>query len=107
MASTKVLQRSFTGGEISPQMYGRIDDAKYQAGLEICRNFVVLPQGPVENRAGFAYVNHAKYSNKKCRLIPFTFNSDQTMVIELGDKDRKSTRLNSSHDRQSRMPSSA
>ena len=44
MASTKVLQRSFTGGEISPQMYGRIDDAKYQAGLEICRNFVVLPQ---------------------------------------------------------------
>lgn len=51
MASTKVLQRSFTGGEISPQMYGRIDDAKYQAGLEICRNFVVLPQGPVENRA--------------------------------------------------------
>lgn len=86
MASTKVLQRSFTGGEISPQMYGRIDDAKYQAGLEICRNFVVLPQGPVENRAGFAYVNHAKYSNKKCRLIPFTFNSDQTMVIELGDK---------------------
>lgn len=51
MASTKVLQRSFTGGEVSPQMYGRIDDAKYQAGLEICRNFVVLPQGPVENRA--------------------------------------------------------
>lgn len=76
MASTKVLQRSFTGGEISPQMYGRIDDAKYQAGLEICRNFVVLPQGPVENRAGFAYVNHAKYSNKKCRLIPFTFNRE-------------------------------
>lgn len=34
MASTKVLQRSFTGGEVSPQMYGRIDDAKYQAGLK-------------------------------------------------------------------------
>lgn len=86
MASTKVLQRSFTGGEISPAMYGRIDDAKYQAGLESCKNFIVQPQGPVENRPGFAYVAHCKFPDKPARLIPFIFNDDQTMVIELGDK---------------------
>ena len=50
MASTRVLQRSFAGGEISPEMMGRIDDVKYQTGLSRCRNFIVKPQGAVENR---------------------------------------------------------
>lgn len=82
----KHLQQSFTGGELSPAMYGRLDDQKYQQGLATCKNFIVLPQGPVQNRSGFAYVRAAKYSDRKCRLIPFTYSSDQTMVIELGDK---------------------
>ena len=33
MAVDKVIQLSFAGGEISPDMYGRRDDVKYQAGL--------------------------------------------------------------------------
>lgn len=86
MASTKVIQRSFAGGEISPQMFGRIDDSKYATGLETCLNFLCLPQGPIQNRPGFAYVAKVKDSTKPTRLIPFTFNYTQTMVIELGDK---------------------
>jgi hypothetical protein len=86
MASSKVFQRSFAGGEISPEMFGRIDDAKYQVGLETCLNFIALPQGPIENRPGFAYVNEVKDSKLPTRLIPFVFSSDQTMVVELGDK---------------------
>lgn len=86
MPSTKVVQRGFGGGELSPQMFGRIDDPKYQTGLETCRNFICLPQGPVQNRPGFEYVIETKYSTKKCRLIPFVFNLEQTFVIELGDK---------------------
>ena len=35
------------------------------------------------------------------------YRSDCDLVLEIPIKDRKSTRLNSSHDRQSRMPSSA
>ena len=34
-------------------------------------------------------------------------NIDRTKADQIGMLDRKSTRLNSSHDRQSRMPSSA
>lgn len=83
MANVRTLQRSFAGGEVSPEMYGRIDDAKYQAGAATMRNFIAKPQGPAENRAGFAYVNEVKDSSKKTRLIPFTFNTTQTMVIEL------------------------
>lgn len=86
MASTKAIQVSFAGGEISESMYGRQDDQKYQTGLAKCENFWVLPQGPVQNRPGFSFVRAAKYSNKQTRLIPFRFNNKQTMVIELGDK---------------------
>lgn len=86
MASTKVIQRSFAGGEISPQMFGRIDDVKYATGLETCLNFLCLPQGPIQNRPGFEYVAKVKDSTKPTRLIPFTFNYTQTMIIELGDK---------------------
>lgn len=83
MANIRTLQRSFAGGEIAPDMYGRIDDNKYQAGAATMRNFIAKPQGPAENRPGFAYVNEVKDSTKKTRLIPFTFNTSQTMVIEM------------------------
>ena len=83
MASIRTLQRSFAGGEVSPEMYGRIDDVKYQSGAATMRNFIAKPQGPAENRPGFAYVNEVKDSTKKTRLIPFTFDTTQTMVIEM------------------------
>ncbi len=83
----KVIQNSFTGGEVSPAMYGRIDDtAGYQVGLAKCENFVVLPQGPVQNRSGFEFVRATKYADKKCALIPFIYNTEQTMVLEFGEK---------------------
>jgi hypothetical protein len=84
MSSTRTLQHSFAGGEISPEMFGRIDDSKYQSGLAKCRNFITKPQGPAENRAGFQFVRAVKDSTKKVRLIPFTYSTTQTMVIEVG-----------------------
>lgn len=80
----RTLQRSFAGGEVSPEMFGRIDDVKYQAGLAKCRNFIIKPQGPAENRAGTRFVRAVKDSTKKVRLIPFTYSTTQTMVIEVG-----------------------
>lgn len=84
MPNVRNLRHSFAGGEISPEMFGRIDDQKYQTGLAKCRNFVVTPQGPVENRAGFAFVREVKNSGLKVRLIPFTYSTTQTMVLEMG-----------------------
>ena len=85
MANVKTLQRAFAGGEVSPEMFGRIDDVKYQTGLSTCRNFLIKPQGPAENRPGFEFVRAAKYAGKKCRLIPFTYSTTQTMMIEVGE----------------------
>ena len=84
MANTRTYNRSFAGGELSPEMFGRIDDVKFQTGAAKVRNFIVTPQGPAENRPGFAYVREVKDSSKKTRLIPFTYSNEQTLVIELG-----------------------
>lgn len=83
---TKIAQTSFSGGIMSPDMYGRSDDPKFLTGLRQCENFICLPTGPVENRAGFEFVCEVKDSSKAVRLIPFVFSSDQTLVIELGHK---------------------
>ena len=80
----KATDRSFAGGEISPDMYGRVDLAKFQTGLALCRNAWVLPHGPVENRQGTEFVKEVKNSANPARLIPFTFNFTQTMAIEVG-----------------------
>ena len=86
MSNIRNLQRSFAGGEVSPDMYGRIDDVKYQTGAAKMRNFIARAQGPADNRPGFAYVNIVKTSAKKTRLIPFTYSTTQTMVLEFGDQ---------------------
>ena len=65
-------------------MYGRVDLAKFQTGLALCRNAFVLPHGPVENRPGTEFVKEVKNSASAARLIPFTFNFTQTMAIEVG-----------------------
>lgn len=82
--SVRTLQRSFSGGEVSPEMLGRLDDVKFQSGLALCRNFIIKPQGPAQNRPGFAYVATVKDSARQSRLIPFTYSTTQTMVIQLG-----------------------
>lgn len=84
MPNVRTLQRSFAGGEVTPELFGRIDDAKYQSGAAKMLNFIALPQGPAVNRPGFAFVREVKDSTKKVRLIPFTYSTTQTMVIEMG-----------------------
>lgn len=82
----RLYQQAFNGGEISPEMYGRASDPKYQAGLAKCTNFLIDPRGPAVARPGFQHVNSTKYADKKARLMPFTFSTTQAMVLEFGDK---------------------
>jgi len=86
MPVTRNFKQAFSGGEISPEMFGRIDDTKYQQGAATMRNFIAKPQGPAENRPGFAFVKEVKDSTKAVRLMSFTFSTVQTMVIEMGDQ---------------------
>ena len=85
MPTTRTFNRSFAGGELSPEMFGRIDDQKFQTGAAKLRNFIALPQGPAVNRSGTKFVRAVKDSTKKTRLIPFTYSTTQTMVLEFGE----------------------
>lgn len=84
--SIKTLHRSFAGGELTPELLGRIDLAKFQTGLDTCRNFISLPYGPAVNRAGFQYVIETKDSTKGSVLIPFIYSTSQAYVLEFGDR---------------------
>jgi hypothetical protein len=82
--SQKTYTRSFAGGEIAPALFGRLDLAKFQTGLQKCLNFIVTPQGPIENRPGFEYVIRAKDTAAPPVLIPFVYNSEQSFALEFG-----------------------
>ena len=49
MPVTRNFKQAFSGGEISPEMFGRIADNKFQQGAATMRNFVAKPQGPAQN----------------------------------------------------------
>ena len=78
-------QKSFTGGELSPALYARDDLAKYAIGLKTLKNGFVRAEGCVSNRAGLEMICEVKNSSKKTRIIPFSFNTEQTYIIELGE----------------------
>jgi len=82
--ATPVLQPTFTGGELSPSLYARVDLARYGTSLRTAKNFIVRPYGGVVNRPGFGFVGEVKDSTKAVRLIPFEFSSDVAYVLELG-----------------------
>lgn len=79
----RTVSKGFSAGELTPEMWGRIDDGKYAFGLATCRNFDILPHGPAANRAGFAFVLATK-NNGVAKLIAFTYSTTQTMVLEFG-----------------------
>lgn len=75
--------RSFAGGEIAPEMYGRVDLAKNQTGVQRCYNFSITPQGVAENRAGSRYVGSTK-SNERAWLRSFVRPNGQGLLLEMG-----------------------
>ena len=84
--SIRVCQNSFSRGILSPTLQGRVDLEQYNLGLKKLVNGFVAQEGCVLNRAGLEFINEAKYSDKKTRLIPFSFSLNQNYVIEMGDK---------------------
>lgn len=85
----KSLFKSFAGGEITPEMYGRLDLTKFQTGLAKCENFLTLPHGPAARRPGSYFVQQTKNAytpstNHPIKLRPFVFNAAQAYVVEFG-----------------------
>lgn len=85
------IQNSFIAGEISPELYGRTDLAKWRNGASTMRNCFVNYRGGASSRAGTAYVGTCKQSTISNgtgppRLITFQFNINQGYALEFGDQ---------------------
>ena len=85
----KSLWRSFAGGEITPEMFGRLDLTKYQTGLAQSLNFITLPHGPAARRPGTQFAARARNTvadgaARSVRLLPFIFSASQAYVLEVG-----------------------
>ncbi len=81
----QTIQRSFTSGEIAPALHSRADLSKYATGLRTCENFFIKAQGGVYSRPGFRFIGEIADSSQKARLIPFSFNTEQTYVLVFED----------------------
>ena len=86
MPKTLVSVPSFTAGQLSPRMEGRTDFQKYFSSGKTINNFVVQPHGPVARRPCTHFVAEVKDSSKDTRLIPFSFSTTQTYILEFGNQ---------------------
>lgn len=84
MVNINNTQSSFSGGIISTELFSRLDFSKVLTGLKQCDNFAVRPAGGVVYRAGTKYVAGAKYNDKNVALIPFVYNKNDGVCLEVG-----------------------
>lgn len=85
MANAKVIQETFSSGQLSKFIEGRINSVQYKTGLRYCNNFIPLVQGAVKFRGGTKYVSSSK-SDNKAWLFPFQYNTEQAYVLEFTNK---------------------
>lgn len=86
MSAVTVIQNNFNGGELSPLMGARTDQVRYGNGCIKLHNMLVLPHGPALRRPGFQFIGRCRENTASVRLIPFSFNVDQTYILEFGDR---------------------
>lgn len=72
------IQTSFAAGELSPQLYARVDLDKFKVGAALLRNFFVDYRGGASNRAGTEYVDTTVTG---ARLIPFVVSTSAAYVL--------------------------
>lgn len=85
MARSAPALSTFTAGEISPRLEGRVTISKYKEGLSELTNMIVHPHGGVTRRPGTEFLGEVKNSANFTRLIPFEFKTSDTYALEFGD----------------------
>lgn len=83
---TDLIKRHGAGGELSPAIGAMVDLAKYGQGWDTQRNMWTNRSGIPEDRPGFSWVASTKILGNTCRLISWSYSSQQTYMLEFGDK---------------------
>lgn len=77
---------AFNAGELSPQLEGRTDLAKYYSGCRTLENFLIFSYGGATRRPGTKFIAQAKNSDEAVRLIPFEHSTVQAYILAFGDE---------------------
>lgn len=77
---------SFTSGELSPKLEGRIDLKDYFKGCRSLQNMVVLEQGGAAKRQGTGYIATAKVPAEPVCLRSFESSSADAYILEFGEQ---------------------
>lgn len=86
MPDIDLIQTSFSAGELSPKLLGRVDFNKYQNGAEQIQRFLPLPHGGLTKTQGTKFIAEVKNSANTTRLIRFIFSAIQAYQIEFGNQ---------------------
>ncbi len=79
------IQTSLNGGELSPNLYARVDLAKYESGAALLRNFIVNYQGGASYRPGTEFIVATKNpTDPPPRLLPFIVSTEASYILEFG-----------------------
>jgi len=77
MAKAHAMYATFTTGEITERLEGRVDLAKYKDSLKTLENGIVMPHGGIKRRGGLQYVADVKAATSGSELVTNgTFASD-------------------------------
>lgn len=85
--TTATIQTSFAAGELSPNLYARVDLEKYKVGAALLRNWFVDFRGGASTRPGteFGMRVHVRAGNPAVRLLPFIVAELRAYAVEAGD----------------------
>lgn len=86
MAPVNKRQPSYAGGEVSPEVYARVDLAKVSVAARKLQNFFVHPHGGASNRPGLEFITMVEDAAKQPVLVPFQYSPQDTYMLELADK---------------------
>ena len=81
MAERRIIQPSFSGGELDEKLLGRVDKDLYHTGVQKAKNVLAIVQGGLLKRQGTQYISDIAEGNK--RLIRFEFSTTQGYLMTL------------------------
>lgn len=76
---------SFSAGEWSPLLAGRVDLKAYSQSMKTCYNSMPIVQGGWTRRPGTKFAHPAKDPSAKARLVRFEFSTTQAYILEFGN----------------------
>lgn len=84
-----VAQTAFSRGWLTKRVHDRPELDHYKLGLAFAENWIVLRHGNLRRRPPTEFIAEIKDSSKEARLIPFTFNTEQSYILEMSDSNMR------------------